>query len=102
MADITTPQLSWRDWLAFLSPDGQQQIIDFISEARETRGENWLPEIKAEFPLAAWIAELVCTRDAEQAFDEFKAAYPDFPIWIVKRQLIAFHGRLRFEIEKPR
>lgn len=100
MAD--TPNLTWRDWLAFLSPAGQQQIVDFIAQARETRGENWLDEIQAEYPLFSWIAELVCTRDAAEAYDEFAAAYPEYPIWLVKKQLIALHGRLKFEIEKPR
>lgn len=97
-----TPQLSWRDWLAFLSPAGQQQIVDFVVQARDSRGENWLPEIKAEFPMAAWIAELVCSHDADAAFEQFAAAYPDFPIWMVKRHLIGLHAKLRFEIERPR
>lgn len=97
-----TPPLSWKDWLAFLSPHGQQQIVDFVTEARETRGENWIGEIQAEFPLASWIAELVCTRPAAEAFDEIAAAYPDYPIWIVKKQLLAFHAKLKYEIEKPR
>lgn len=97
-----TPPLSWKDWLAFLSPEGQQQIVDFVAEARETRGKNWIGEIQAEFPLASWIAELVCTRPADEAFNEIAAAYPDYPVWMVKRHLLAFHARLKFEIEKPR
>ena len=101
-AAAAPPQLSWREWLAFLSPAGQQQIVDFVAKARTTRGENWLPEIEAEFPMAAWIVDLVCNRTPDDAYHEFAAALPDYPIWIVKKHLLAFAARLRSEIEKPR
>ena len=65
-----TREIGWSDFLTFLSPNGQQQIIDFVRAAKETRGSNWLPEIKAEFPMFSWIVELIANRTADQAFEE--------------------------------
>lgn len=99
---MSNPELTWQEILTFLSPAGQQQIVDFIREARETRGENWLPEIKNEFPMFSWIVELIATRTADEAFDELAAAFPNWPLWIAKGQLTQLHGRLLAEIDKPR
>lgn len=94
--------ISWLDLLTFVSPGGQQQIIDFIAEARSTRGANWLPEIKREFPMFSWIVELVVTRTADEAFSELQAAYPNYPLYLAKGQLLQLHERLLAEIDKPR
>lgn len=103
MQNANAPQLNWRDLLTFVSPAGQQQIVDFVAEARETRGENWLPEIQAEFPMFSWIAELVANRTADEAIDEIAAAYPNWPIRFAAGDAIrSLHGRLKFELEKPR
>lgn len=99
---MASETLGWQDLLTFLSPAGQQQIVDFIRQAKETRGENWLPEIKAEFPMFSFIVELIADRDAEAAFAELQSVYPNYPLWLAKNQLISLHGRLRAEIDKPR
>lgn len=98
----TKPQeISWREWLSLLSPGGQQKVIDFIWEAQEIRGKNWLPEIKAEFPLFSWIAEIVCTCTADEAVSEIADEYPHLPIELIAADKIkAFHARLKFEIER--
>ena len=91
-----------REFLTFLSPAGQKQIVDFIQKAKADRGTNWLPEIKAEFPMFSFIAELVADRDAEDAFTELQNQFPTYPLNFVKRELLALHGTLRAEIDKPR
>ena len=94
--------IGWTELLTFLSPDGQQQIINFVQEAKATRGNNWLPEIEAEFPMFSFIVELIADRDAEQAVIELQSQFPGYPLWLAKSQLISLHGRLRAEIDKPR
>lgn len=95
-------EMGWLEFLTFLSPKGQEQIVDFIRAAKETRGENWLTEIKREFPMFSWLVELIATRTADEAFEELQAAYPTYPLSLAKGQLIALHGRLLAEIDKPR
>jgi len=97
-----TREIGWLDLLTFLSPAGQKQIIDFVREAKETRGSNWLPQIKAEFPMFSWIIELVANRTADEAYDELQKAFPTYPLWLAKGQLMNLHGLLLAEIEKPR
>jgi hypothetical protein len=99
---MATETLDWKDLLTFLSPTGQQQIVDFVAEAKATRGSNWLPEIQREFPMFSWIVELVCTRTADEAFADLQDAFPNYPLWLARGQLTALHGRLKHEIEKPR
>ena len=100
---MSGPTLSWREWLAFLSPAGQQQIIDFVHEAHATRGEHWITEIKTEFPFAAWLAELVVTKTADEALDEICNAYPTWPVrWGAGEQIKALHARLKIELERKR
>jgi hypothetical protein len=99
---MSNDAITWQEILTFLSPAGQQQLVDFIREAKETRGSNWLPEIKAEFPMFSWIVELIATRTAEEAFAELSAEFPNWPLWIAKGQLVQLHGRLAAEIDKPR
>ena len=88
--------------MAFVSPAGQQQLIDFVREAKQTRGENWLPQIQAEFPTFSWIVELIANRTADEAFEELQTAFPNYPLWMAKGQLMNLHGRLLAEIDKPR
>lgn len=95
-------EISWIELLTFLSPEGQQQLIDFVRAAKETRGENWLPEIKREFPMFCWIVELIANRTADEAFIEVKNAFPHLPLSIVEGKLKTLHGRLLYEIERPR
>lgn len=100
---MANPQISWKEWLTFISPAGQQQIVDFIAEARETRGENWLPEIQAEFPMACWIVELVCTKTDTEAVHEIAELYPNLPIKLIAGNGIrGLHARLKTEIERKR
>lgn len=94
--------ISWRELLTFISPAGQDQIVEFVRRARYERGENWLIEIKSEFPLFSWLAELVCTRSPEQAFGELAKEFPNYPLWLIRDQLIRLHSVLRTEIERPR
>lgn len=99
---MASETIGWQEWLTFLSPEGQAQIVEFIRQARETRGANWLEEIQIEFPMFAFIVELIADRDAEAAFIELQSQYPSYPLWIAKSQLISLHGLLRAEIDKPR
>ena len=98
----TIPQIKWSDFLTLLSPAGQQQLVDFVRRAQQERGTNWLPEIKAEFPMFTWIVELVCTRTADEAFTELQSEFPAFPLRLAKSQLIQLHGTLKTEIERKR
>ena len=90
------------DLLTFLSPAGQQQIVEFIHRAQIERGANWLPEIQAEFPMFWWIVELVCNRTADEAFDELQSQFPKYPLQFVKGGIRSLHARLRSEIERKR
>lgn len=99
---MASSPIGFQELLAFLSPEGQQQIVEFIQQAKADRGANWLPEIKAEFPMFAFIVQLIADRDAEQAVVELQSQFPSYPLWLVKSQLISLHGRLRAEIDKPR
>ena len=96
------PTIGWRDLMTFLSPAGQDQIADLIARAKQDRGSNWIEEIQTEYPMLSWILELVCTRDAETAFEEMQQAYPAYPLYIAKGQLINMHAWLRTEIERKR
>ena len=103
MSDANAPQLNWSQLTSLASDDVQQQIVDFIVEARNTRGENWLPEIQAEFPLARWIADLVANYTADEAIEQIAEAYPLVPVNFLAGDAIrSLHGRLKFELEKPR
>lgn len=99
---MASDTIGWQEWLAFISPEGQEQIVAFIRQAREDRGANWLAEIQAEFPMLAFIVELIADRDAEQAYAELQSQFPSYPLWIAKPKLLTLHGRLRAEIDKPR
>jgi hypothetical protein len=94
--------IGWHEWLAFLSPDGQQQIVAFVRQAREERGANWIAEIQTDYPMLSYIVALVANYDAETAFDELQSQYSQWPLWIAKTKLITLHGLLRAEIDRPR
>lgn len=102
-AGSQSPPLNWKDWLHFLSPDGQQQIVDFIRQAREDRGRNWLPEIKAEFPMVSWLADLVANKTADQAIGEVAEMFPLLPVrFLAAEKIRSLHARLLHEIEVKR
>jgi hypothetical protein len=97
------PSLSWRQLLDLFSPAGQASVVAWITEARETRGANWLPEIKAEFPMFSWIVELACTCTADEAITQVAAAYPHMPVRTFGSNAIReLHAKLKFEIERKR
>jgi len=101
--NATKIEIAWQQWLKFLTPEGQQQIVEFVAEARDTRGANWLPELKAEFPFASWILELVATKTADQALDEIARTYPLIPVkFLAGDKIINLHGLLLAEIERKR
>lgn len=102
MTQPTNQTISWKDVLTFLSPDGQRQLVDFVRIARDERGKNWLPEIKAEFPTFSWIVELVCTKTADEAFTELQEEFPVFPLWMIEGKLQQLHATLKAEIERKR
>jgi hypothetical protein len=97
-----TNEVSWKEVLALLSPAGQQQLIEFVRQAKADRGKNWLPEIQQEFPLFSWIVDLVCNKSAEEAFAELQTQFPAFPLQIVRPKLQNLHATLRTEIERKR
>jgi len=99
---MSNQTVSWSEILALISPAGQQQLIDFVRTAQETRGANWLPEIQAEFPMFCWIVEMVCTKTADEAFDELQNEFPTYPLSFVKGGLQSLHARLKTEIERKR
>ena len=99
---MASETIGFQELLTFLSPEGQQQIVLFIQQAKAERGANWLPEIKAEFPMFAFIVELIANREADEAITELQQQFPNYPLWLAKSQLVSLHGRLRAEIDKPR
>lgn len=94
--------VSFSEIRALLSPDGQQQLIAFIQQAKEQRGAGWLEEIKIEFPMFCWIAELVSNRSSDEAFSELQRQFPLFPLLLVKPQIHQLHSTIKTEIDKPR
>ena len=94
--------ITFRNLATFLSPAGQQQLIDFVRQAREQRGSNWLPEIQAEFPMLTWIVDLVCNHTADEAFTELQRQFPKYPLQLARGGIHSLHRNLREEIEKKR
>lgn len=100
----TTPaqQIKWHDLLAFCAPAGRRAMVEFVQQAREERGVNWLPEIKAEYPLASWILDLVCNHTADEAFERLQADFPHYPLSLARGPLTDLHAALRAEIDRKR
>lgn len=92
--------LSWREITTFLSPTGQQRIVEFVRQSRNERGPGWLNELQSESLTYNWISELVRTMDADEAFEELQAEYPTLPLAMVKPQVYNLHSALRDEIER--
>lgn len=99
---MTAAALGWRDLLTFLSPAGQQELVEFVRQAKREGGSNWLPAVKNEFPAFSWMVELVATKTDEEAYAALQAAYPHYPLYFVKNQIKSLHGVLLAEIEKKR
>lgn len=93
---------SWTEIRALLSPQGQQQLLDFVRRAKEERGQGWLESIKIEYPTFCWIADLISNRTADDAFAELQKQFPMFPLSVVKTQIYDLHKTMQTEIEKPR
>jgi len=94
--------ITWKELTTFVSPSGQQMLIDFVRKAQAERGAGWLAELKAEFPTFAWIADLVCNNTGEEAFAILQKEFPLYPLGLAKNQLLRLHNNLRFEIERKR
>jgi len=97
---MTTPALTITQLMHLVSPEGQQEIVDFIRDARERGGRDWLPAIKSEFPFATWIADLVANYTADEAFEEICRSYP--AARLAGSQIKALHAKLSEELDKPR
>ena len=94
--------ISLSEIITFLSPSGQQQLVDFVRQAREQRGSNWLPEMQAEFPMLTWVVDLVCNHTADEAFTELQRQFPNYPLQLARPSIYTLHDRLRLELEKKR
>jgi hypothetical protein len=99
---MSNQQITWKEVVTFISPTGQQQLLDFIRQAREERGKGWLEELKSEFPTFCWIADLVCNKSFDEAYDELKQEFPNYPLYLAKGQLASLHANLKHEIERKR
>lgn len=95
-------QIKLSEIFSFLSPDGQQQLVDFVRQAREQRGSNWLPELQAEFPMLTWIVDLVCNHTADEAFTKLQQEFPNYPLQLARSGIHSLHSKLRMEIEIKR
>lgn len=102
MSDGSAPAIGVTELLKFLSPNGQRQIAEFIERAKRERGSGWLTELKGEYPTFCWLATLVAEHDADTAVESLAEEFPNYPISLIRSQLIAMHAWLRHEIEKPR
>lgn len=87
---------------AFLSADGQKELVDFIRQAREERGAGYLESLKAEFPTFAWVIDLVANYTAEESFQRLQREFPLLPLALFKKQIFDLHATLAAEIDKPR
>ena len=97
------PAIDWQLLLKLISPGGQQELVDFVADAKRKHGEFWLDEIKAEFPLAVTVVDLVCNHTADEAIDTLAANYKLLPVRALAGEHIrALHARLLFEIERKR
>jgi hypothetical protein len=94
--------VSFGEIMALVSPEGQQQLIDFVRRAREERGAGWLEAIKTDYPTFCWIADLVANNTGEEAVAQLQKQFPLFPLAIVKTKLLTLHAALQAEIDKPR
>lgn len=96
-----TSQISLTDLIYFLSPDGKQELIELVRDARDATPEM-LADLKAEFPVLTELLDLVANNDAETAFNSLKMKYSKLPVVLFKTPIIALHGVLRHEIDRPR
>lgn len=94
---ITLKQL-----IQFVSPKGQQALIDFVKRAKDERGAGWLDEMKIEFPTFCWIVDLVCNKEFNQAYKELQNLFPRVPLRPLRSKLETLHTNLKFEIERKR
>jgi len=88
--------------LTLLSPSGRATIQSIIDQAKRERGSGWIEAIKAEYPMACWIIELAANYEAEAAYNAVAEAYPHYPLYLAKRQIIDLHAFLREQIDRPR
>lgn len=93
--------ISLGDLAFYLSPDGQTELVALVREARDG-GPAMLDDLREEFPWIAELLDLVANHDSNTAFDKLKAKYKKLPIWLFETSLKNLHGRLRFEIDRPR
>lgn len=90
------------DLLTFATPEGRAEIAALIAKCKDDRGAGWIDAIKIEYPLFSWLIDLAANYEAEAAYLELKKVYPNYPLALLKGQLISMHGWLKAEIEKPR
>ena len=102
MSQTAMPSVKWSEVLTLLSPDGQQQLVDFVHRAQAERGANWLPEIEAEFPMFSWIVDLVCNKTEDEAFAELQREFPVLPLAMLRGKIGQLHTTLKTEIERKR
>lgn len=86
----------------FLSPQGQQIIVDFVRKAQKERGAKWLEEIKEEYPNFCWIADLIANKTFDDAYKELSKEINPIFLYPIKGKLKEFHETLKFEFDRKR
>lgn len=82
------------------TPQGQQDFLDLITEARREAGANWLAEIKEFAPELCELADLVFNHDFAEAYEKVLNQFP--MAWTVRPALEEAHRTLNHEFNKKR
>lgn len=92
--------LNLNEILSLATTEGQQEFLELIAEIRKQAGENWLSELKEDFPFFYRIADLVVNHDFDSAYAQISAEYPG--AFVVKAKLQELHTNLKEQIERKR
>lgn len=96
-----TAATNFSTFAKFITPGGQQALVEWIQRIRREQGAEWLETIKTDFPTASWFVDLVANYTAEEAVDHLTKEYGK-GVYLVGGQIKTLHAKLREEIDKPR
>lgn len=99
---MVATKIDWMQMVRILSPSSRAEIAAIIADARQRAGADWLRAISDEYPMFTWMIDLVANYDADAAYMQIESEYPDYPLWMFKRQIVELHQWLRSEIDRPR
>jgi hypothetical protein len=90
--------MNWTEINKLLTPEGQREFVELITELRNQAGQNWLNELREFSPTLCEVADAVVNYDFETAFPIICQRFP--PAKLMQSQLKAIHAKLNAEITR--